>query len=111
MNISKLAKELNKDRKTIKKYLEGKVPYVTRVRVKYLDKYRSFDYIDHLYNYLVKENQIKCNRSTLKRYIWNDEEINSLFNKKECTKILWKIWDKTRSTSTVWFKIKGENNI
>lgn len=98
LNISKLAKELNKDRKTIKKYLEGKVPSGTRVRVKYLDKYReliidlltdkyrSFDYIDHLYNYLVREHQITCSRSTLNRYVRNDEEINSLFNKKKVQK-------------------------
>lgn len=85
LNISKLAKELNKDRKTIKKYLEGKVPSGTRVRVKYLDKYReliidlltdkyrNFDHIDHLYNYLVREHQITCSRSTLNRYVRNDE--------------------------------------
>jgi transposase len=98
LNISKLAKELNKDRKTIKKYLEGKVPSGKRVRVKYLDKYReliiklltdkyrSFDYIDHLYNYLVREHQITCSRSTLNRYVRNDDEINSLFNKKKTQK-------------------------
>lgn len=37
MNISKLARDLNKDRKTIKKYLEGYTPKETRDRVKYLD--------------------------------------------------------------------------
>lgn len=98
LNISKLAKELNKDRKTIKNYLQGKIPSGTRIRIKYLDKYReviielltdkyrSFDYIDHLYNYLVREHKITCSRSTLNRYIRNDEEINSLFNKKKTQK-------------------------
>ena len=32
VNISKIAKELNKDRKTIKKYLEGYTPKETRDR-------------------------------------------------------------------------------
>ena len=66
LNVSKLARELNKDRKTVRNYLNGKIPSGTRVRIKYLDqyrdliielltdKYRSFDYIDHLYNYLVR---------------------------------------------------------
>lgn len=98
LNVSKLARELNKDRKTVQNYLNGKVPSGTRVRVKYLDqyrdliielltdKYRSFDYIDHLYNYLVREHKITCSRSTLNRYVRNDETINSLFNKKKTQK-------------------------
>ena len=64
VNISKLARDLNKDRKTIKKYLEEYTPKETRDRVKYLDEYReyiiqvlsdkyqSFDYIDNLFKYL-----------------------------------------------------------
>ena len=98
LNISKLAKELNKDRKTIRNYLKGNVPSGKRVRTKYLDKYRkliielltdkyrSFDYIDHLHNYLVREHKITCSRSTLNRYVRNDEEINSLFSKKKTQK-------------------------
>ena len=98
LNVSKLARELNKDRKTVKNYLNGKTPSATRKRVKYLDdyrelilkllkdKYRSFDYIDHLYNYLVREHKITCSRSTLNRYIRMDDEINSLFNKKKTQK-------------------------
>ena len=38
VNISKIAKELNKDRKTIRKYLEGYTPKETRDRIKYLEK-------------------------------------------------------------------------
>ena len=37
LNVSKLARELNKDRKTIRNYLNGKMPSTTRKRVKYLD--------------------------------------------------------------------------
>lgn len=77
VNVSKLARELDKDRKTIRNYLNGKMPSTTRERIKYLDeyrdliiklltdKYRSFDYIDHLYNYLVREHKITCSRSML----------------------------------------------
>ena len=95
MNISKLARDLNKDRKTIKKYLEGYTPKETRDRVKYLDEYReyiiqvlsdkyqSFDYIDHLFKYLKREKGITCSRVTLNRYIREDEELNSLFKRKK----------------------------
>ena len=98
LNISKLARELNKDRKTIRNYLNGKTPSTKRKRVKYLDeyrevivklltdKYRTFDYIDHLHNYLVREHKITCSRSTLNRYVRMDDEINSLFNKKKSQK-------------------------
>ena len=95
VNVSKLAKHLNKDRKTITKYLNGQVPKKSRQRIKYLDehrdyilqvlndKYQSFDYIDHLFKYLKREKQITCSRSTLNRFIRNDEELNSLFKRKK----------------------------
>ncbi|VEU80411.1 IS21 family transposase [Haploplasma axanthum] len=95
LNISKLSKELNKDRKTIKKYLNGEVPKETRKRVKYLDehrkyilevltdKYQSFDYIDHLFKYLKREKNITCSRTSLNRYIRNDNELNKLFKRKK----------------------------
>ena len=95
LNISKMARELNKDPKTVRKYLSGTLPKETRERKKYLDlfredikqvlldKKRSFDYIDHLYNYLKREHEISCSRSTLNRYIRMDHELNKLFNKKK----------------------------
>lgn len=95
VNISKIAKELNKDRKTIRKYLEGYTPKETRDRVKYLDehrdyikevlsdKYQSFDYIDHLFKYLKREKGITCSRVTLNRYIREDKELDSLFKRKK----------------------------
>lgn len=95
VNISKIAKELNKDRKTIRKYLEGYTPKETRDRVKYLDEYRdyikevlsdkyqSFDYIDHLFKYLKREKGITCSRVTLNRYIREDNELDSLFKRKK----------------------------
>ncbi len=95
LNVSKLARELNKDRKTIKRYLEGNVPKQTRSRIKYLDEYRdyivdvlsdkmrSFDYIEHLFNFLKREKNIKCSRTTLNRYIRLDDELNTLFKRKK----------------------------
>ena len=95
VNISKIAKELNRDRKTIRKYLEGYTPKVARDRVKYLDehrdyikevlsdKYQSFDYIDHLFKYLKREKGITCSRVTLNRYIREDKELDSLFKRKK----------------------------
>lgn len=94
VNISKLSRELNKDRKTIKKYLNGVTPKKTRTREKYLDTYRdyiyevltdpirSFDYIEHLYKFLQREKNITCSRSTLNRYIREDIELNKLFKRK-----------------------------
>lgn len=95
INISKVAKHLNKDRKTVKNYLLGNIPKKTRKRVKYLDqhrdyilevlsdKYQSFDYIEHLFRYLKRERGITCSRSSLSRYIRLDEQLNSLFNRNQ----------------------------
>ena len=64
MNLSKVARDLNCDRKTVRRYLKGDVPKKTRNRTKYLDEYRDvmlqylndsyrrFDYIDHLYYFM-----------------------------------------------------------
>ncbi len=41
VNITKLANELNKDRKIVRKYLNGDTPSSTRTRIKYLDQYRD----------------------------------------------------------------------
>ena len=90
VNISKISRELNVDRKTIKKYLEGNIPKKTRKRKKYLtafrkeiiellkDETREYEYIDHLYRFMKRENEIKCNRVTFNRFIRGDEEINYL---------------------------------
>jgi len=95
LNVSKLSRELNKDRKTIRRYLKGEVPERTRKREKYLDQYRediksvledkkrSFEYIDHVYRYFVREYKIACSRSTFNRYIRGDEELHKLFKRKK----------------------------
>lgn len=90
-NISKLARELNKNRRTIRKALAGVVPKKTRSKGSYLDVHRSlivtlltdqfkkFEYYQHLYNYLVREHNIECSYSSFKRYIQCDEELNKYF--------------------------------
>lgn len=95
VNVSKIARHFNKDRKTVTKYLNGKVPKKTRKRVKYLDQFRdyiyevlndeyaSFDYKDHLFKYLKREKGITCSRSSFTRYITEDEELNEMFNRKK----------------------------
>ena len=95
INISKVSKHLNKDRKTVKKYLLGQIPKKTRQREKYLDqhrdyivevlsdKYQSFDYIEHLFKYLKRERGITCSRSSLSRYIRGDNALNSLFDRHQ----------------------------
>ena len=91
VNISKISRELNVDIKTIKKYLEGNIPKKTRKRKKYLtafrkeiiellkDETREYEYRDHLYRFMKRENGIKCNRVTFNRFIRGDEELNTLF--------------------------------
>lgn len=97
MNLSKVARDLNCDRKTVRRYLKGDVPKKTRNRTKYLDEYRDvmlqylndsyrrFDYIDHLYYFMKREHQITCVKSTFNRYIRNDDQLNKAFKKSNGT--------------------------
>lgn len=94
-NISKLSRQLNVDRKTIRKSLKGIKPKTTRDRKRYLDEYRSliitllddeykeYDYYQHLFNYLVREHQITCSYGTLRDYLLKDDELTQLMNKKK----------------------------
>lgn len=95
MNVSKIARHLKKDRKTVRKYLNGYAPKKTRNRTSCLDEHRNyilevlkdehqcFDYIDHLFKYLKRERGIECSRSTFNRFIRKDEELNSMFKEKK----------------------------
>ena len=98
-NISKLARTLGADRKTVRKALNGFIPSKTKVRTKYLDayrnqllkllndEYREFEYYKHLYNYMVREEKITCSYSSFRRYIKKDEQINKLFKASKATNI------------------------
>lgn len=91
LNISRLAKELSCDRKTVRKYLKGDIPKRTRSRKRYLDDFkeniinylndskRHFEYLDHLYYFMQREHNITCTRSTFYRYIRNTPELDTLF--------------------------------
>ena len=93
VNITKAAKKLGLDRKTVRRYLNGFVPKKKRKRKKYLDDYisviksvltdknREFDYIDHLYRFMKREYKITCSRVTFNRYIQTNEELGTLFKK------------------------------
>lgn len=92
-NITKMAKHLGCSRDKARNVLNGVTPKKTRNRKKYLDNYKSilfellndqhseFDYIQHLYNYMVREYQITCSYSTFRLYIKSDEELNSCYKK------------------------------
>lgn len=94
LKITDIAKYLDKDRKTVRKYLNGFVPKQTKKRKKYLDdfrndiikvlddKFQSFDYKEHLYKYFKREYKISCSRLTFTRYIDNDEELSRKFKTK-----------------------------
>lgn len=94
-NISKLARELGKNRRTIRNALQGNIPSKTRNRKSYLDDYRDeilkllkddfrkFEYYQHLYNYMKREFSITCSYSSFKRYIQNDEQLSKCFKNKD----------------------------
>lgn len=96
-NISKLAKTLNVDRKTVRKTLNGFIPSQTKKRTKYLDpfrdtilellndEYREFEYIKHLYNYMKREEKITCSYSSFRRFIVTDDGLSKLFKSSKST--------------------------
>lgn len=116
LNISELSRELKVDRKTIRNYLNGKMPKRKRNRKKYLDEYkelikkllndekREFLYIDYLYRYLVREHNINCNRVTFNRYIRTNEELNKLF--KESYKNHFTVRFETKIGQQIQFDLK-----
>lgn len=91
LNISKISRELNCSRKTVRNHLNGNVKKERKKRIRYLDKYeeliiellndgnREFEYIDHIYNYLKREYSITCVRSTFNRYIRSNDLLNKKF--------------------------------
>jgi transposase len=99
VNITRIAKELQCDRKTVRNYLKGQFPSTTRKKKKYLDDYKErilnyltndtqqFEYIDHLYNYMVREHGITCSRSTFNRYIRSNHDLNNAFKKNHSNSI------------------------
>lgn len=116
LNISELSRELKVDRKKIRNYLKDKIPKRNRNRKKYLDEYkeliksllndeeREFLYIDHLYRYLIREHNIKCNKVTFNRYKRTNEELNKLF--KESYKNHFTVRFETKIGQQIQFDLK-----
>lgn len=98
-NISKLARVLHADRKTVRKALNGIVPSKKKTRIKYLDthrekilellqdEFREFDYYKHLFNYMKREEKILCSYSSFRRYIQNDAELSKHFKTAKSTSV------------------------
>lgn len=116
LNISELSRELKVDRKTIRNYLKDKIPKRNLNRKKYLDEYkeliksllndeeREFLYIDHLYRYLIREHNIKCNKVTFNRCKRTNEELNKLF--KESYKNHFTVRFETKIGQQIQFDLK-----
>lgn len=94
INISNLAKELGKDRRTIKKYIQGYKKSKTRKRSSYLDKYYSiikklleskqiFFYKRNLWQYLKDNHDLECPETTFKSYLARNSEFNDYFKNKK----------------------------
>lgn len=95
VNISEIARELGKSRKTVRKHLNGEFGKERKKRKKYLDdfradiiealddQYQEFIYIDHLYKYLRREKNMICSRATFNTYIRSDDELSVKFDKNK----------------------------
>lgn len=97
-NFSKLARELGKDRRTIKKYYEGYKKTNTRDKPSKIDKYyslikellseesiKTFHYIRHLWRYLVDNYELDVKESTFRYYINRNSEFKEYFSKGKKT--------------------------
>lgn len=91
INISRLARELSMDRRTVKKYLEGYIKPSSRNKPSYLDKWRDvirqllgsdtqiFHFRRNLYQYLSDNFGLDCPEQTFYHYIKNNEEFDRYF--------------------------------
>lgn len=94
VNKSALARELNVDRRTIKKYINGFKKSKTRQKSSSIDQYKEtisellnneskvFCYKSVLYRYLKENYGLDCSESSFRRYISKNEEFNEYFHKK-----------------------------
>ncbi len=94
VNKSALARKLNVDRRTIKKYINGFEKSKTRQKNSSIDQYKEtieellsnkakiFCYKSVLYRYLKENYGLSCSESSFRRYISKNEEFNKYFHKK-----------------------------
>lgn len=93
-NFSALARQLNVDSRTIKKYYNGFEKSKTRKKRSQLDDYynliktlleskQKFYYKSHLYRYLVREHGLSCKQNTFNRYILKNNKFKSYFDNNQ----------------------------
>lgn len=93
-NFSQLARELNKSRNTVKRhYYLGDEPVVRKQRVSKIDEYESeirrlledpvkkFKYIQHLYDYMVREHNIEISYHAFRHYI--QKHFSDMYNQNK----------------------------
>lgn len=91
INVSRISRELNKDRRTVRKYLEGYIKPASRNKPSYLDEWRDdithllasdtqiFHYRKNLYQYMTDNCGLDCPEQTFYHYIKNNEEFDRYF--------------------------------
>ena len=95
-NISKIARDLDCDRRTAKRYYEGDTPTGKRNKPSYLDPHydkilellspdsiQVFYYKASLWRYLRREGILDCPESTLRRYISDRPELQAYFDRQK----------------------------
>lgn len=107
INISQIARELDVDRRTVLKRINGFVPKTTRNKPSKIDQYydliyeliynstQRFFYKKNLWQYLVDNHDFKIPQSSFRRWISKHDEFQSYFNgitnrtvngvKRDCT--------------------------
>ena len=92
VNKSRLARELNVDRRTVSKYINGYTKPKTRRSESKIDKYynlisellnhpnKVFEYKRILWQYLTDNHGLKCAQSSFRRYISSKDEFQSYFD-------------------------------
>ena len=95
INATQIARELDVDRRTVKKYISGFEKSTTRNKTSYLDSYyeiidellsdsnlQVFYYKSILYQYLVDNHKLNCAESSFRRYISKHDEFQSYFDSR-----------------------------
>ncbi|PGY90694.1 IS21 family transposase, partial [Bacillus thuringiensis] len=92
INKSQLARELNVDRRTIDKYMNGFIPKGTKNKTSKIDAYyevivdllsdeskQTFYYMRVLWQYLTDNHGLQCSQSTFRAYINRKPEFKKYF--------------------------------
>ena len=93
-NMSQIARDLNCDRRTAKRYYDGDIPKGTRVKPSYLDVHyddilellqpdspQRFYYKASLWRYLRREHILDCPESTFRHYVSERPDIQAYFDR------------------------------